>query len=344
MSTFRNYIYVTGAEFTVLKQDLLLSQRAAFAPGTMRNLHSQWRSFISFCIYFKVPFLPTTLQTICAYAQFLSRSFKSAVSVRNYLHGVKLLHLLAGFSFPFLDAMEVKLLLKGIARLKPHCPRQAQAITPVILMNMYSYMNKRDPLHVACWAAFLLAFFLMARKSNMVPTSLESFDARKQLSRQDIVSCDFGLCVHFSWSKTNQFGRRVLKIPIVRIPGSPLCPVTAYETLLRLVPGSKRWPAFVYNSNPVLACVTTYKFVRILRSLLSKSGYVASNFSGHSFRRGGATFAFKAGVAGELIQMQGDWKSDAYLRYLDFSLNSKLQVGFSMRDLILDTVPHLTAL
>lgn len=43
-----------------------------------------------------------------------------------------------------------------------------------------------------------------------------------------------------------------------------------------------------------------------------------------SFRRGGATFAFQASVPGELVKLQGHWASDAYYKYLDFSMFDKL--------------------
>lgn len=55
-----------------------------------------------------------------------------------------------------------------------------------------------------------------------------------------------------------------------------------------------------------------------------------SRFRGHSFRRGGATWAFRAGVPGELIQIYGDWASDAYKCYLEFSEDSKLIVAREM--------------
>lgn len=48
----------------------------------------------------------------------------------------------------------------------------------------------------------------------------------------------------------------------------------------------------------------------------------AVRYTGHSFRRGGATYAFRSGVPGELIQVMGDWKSDAYKRYFDFSFDT----------------------
>ena len=39
-------------------------------------------------------------------------------------------------------------------------------------------------------------------------------------------------------------------------------------------------------------------------------------YSPHSFRRGGATFAFQAGAHPLVIKCLGDWSSDAYLIYL----------------------------
>ena len=53
-------------------------------------------------------------------------------------------------------------------------------------------------------------------------------------------------------------------------------------------------------------------------------------FSSHSFRRGGATFAFQTGVSPELIQLHGDWASDSYKQYLHMSFATKLSVSQTM--------------
>jgi len=45
----------------------------------------------------------------------------------------------------------------------------------------------------------------------------------------------------------------------------------------------------------------------------------STSYSPHSFRRGGATFAFEAKVPSELIKAQGDWCSDCYLIYLEMT-------------------------
>ena len=48
-----------------------------------------------------------------------------------------------------------------------------------------------------------------------------------------------------------------------------------------------------------------------------------SLFSPHSFRRGGATFAFDCHIPSEIIKLHGDWQSDAYLVYLELSQQQK---------------------
>ena len=58
-------------------------------------------------------------------------------------------------------------------------------------------------------------------------------------------------------------------------------------------------------------------------------------FSSHSFRRGGATHAFRSKVPADLIQLHGDWKSDAYKKYLSLSMEDKLIVAHKMREHIL---------
>ena len=77
--------------------------------------------------------------------------------------------------------------------------------------------------------------------------------------------------------------------------------------------------------------VTKAQFVSVFRGRLAHIGVPnPSQFRGHSFRRGGATWAFRNGVPGELIQIYGNWASDAYKCYLGFSDDAKLRVTRDM--------------
>jgi hypothetical protein len=115
---------------------------------------------------------------------------------------------------------------------------------------------------------------------------------------------------------------------------SVLCPVKAYRRMCVFNVAPSVSHAFVVLKNSKLVSVSYPQLQTSLKALVLKSGQNPDSFSSHSLRRGGATWAFQAGVPGELIQLQGDWHSDAYLEYLRFSFVDKLRVSQRMCDLI----------
>ena len=53
-------------------------------------------------------------------------------------------------------------------------------------------------------------------------------------------------------------------------------------------------------------------------------------YSGHSFRRGGASFALQCGLPIDLIKVHGDWHSNACEHYLEPSFELRKQVEQAM--------------
>ena len=70
------------------------------------------------------------------------------------------------------------------------------------------------------------------------------------------------------------------------------------------------------------------------RSTLHYLGCVGLGMGGGGMGGGGASFVFRVKVPGELIQVQGDWASDAYLQYLSIPLDQRIQVAGQVRDLL----------
>ena len=129
------------------------------------------------------------------------------------------------------------------------------------------------------------------------------------------------------YTKTIQFGKRRLHIPLLKIP-SLLCPVKAFTSALAfLAPPHLHIPAFVFLDSGKTKWLTKSVFVKTFRKVMRTCGQDSSLFTGHSFRRGGASWAFQSGVPGELIQICGDWVSDSYKRYLEFSTQNKLDLA-----------------
>ena len=165
-------------------------------------------------------------------------------------------------------------------------------MTPHILFKLvqHSFSPDSSPEEITFSCAFLFAFFLLARISNIVPASVRSFDSRKHLCKGDIVSAPPGITVTFKWLTTNQTGLRHLQLPLVDIPNSPLCPVTMFHRMCALIPASSSMPAFVLPSpDGSLSPITKSVFVRVFHRRLSLAGVsLAHTYQGHSFHRGGA--------------------------------------------------------
>jgi len=141
----------------------------------------------------------------------------------------------------------------------------------------------------------------------------------KHLTVGDVSQCPQGLSVKVKWSKTPQCQERNYDVPLPFLINHPLCPVTALMNLLMLHPNlDPKAPLFSLGSIP--SVLTQASFVTQLRY-----NFPPQNYSGHSFRRGGASWAFEAGLPGVVIQSMGDWKSQAYLAYLEINLLSKFK-------------------
>lgn len=328
--------YLFAAELSRLDQEVAKSKRAAFAEGTCKNLTTQWRSYLLFCEHFGIEPLPTTTNTLIRFAQFLSRSFKSTASISNYLSGVKTMHLYLDLVCPDLSCYEIKLVLKGLARSNPHTPHQAQPITPSMLLEFHGYLLMDSAFDCSFWCLCLFAFFLMARKSNLVPMANKALIDKNILRRGQVEVCVSHLTVTVNWSKTIQFGERQLFIPLCAIKDSIFCPVSAYNLMCSLIPGDENTPVFVhYNRAGRLIPISYELFQTKLRKLVAQTGEDPSLYSSHSLRRGGASWAFSSKVPVDLIQSHGDWSSDCYKKYLQFSFKDKLSVSEQMRDAML---------
>ena len=60
------------------------------------------------------------------------------------------------------------------------------------------------------------------------------------------------------------------------------------------------------------------------------SGQIPVNFPLIAFGAGGATFAFDCGLPVDLIKLQGDWRSDTYLVYLEMTDHQKRTAVIAM--------------
>ena len=313
-------------DFRCLVSDTRCTQAQAFALGTWANLLLQWVKYLTFCVTFGLKALPAEDVVLMWYAQYLSYTFKAHASVVNYLSGVKTLHVLLNFEVRGFEGFLLKLTVRGLHKSLSFYPKQALAITPLILLDIYSTLDHQDPVHATFWAACLTAFFLLLRKSNFMADSLNQKCLSHLLHRQDFRLTQHDVKVTLRWLKTNQFGQH-LEFSLPVIPGSVLCPVCALANMWGLVPGEMGICFRRRTGQPF----TYYQFHTLLRESLKAAGYQEQLFSSHSFCRGGTSFAFLCGVPTELIGLLGGWQSDCYFRYLEFPMEARAAVTALMK-------------
>lgn len=301
----------------------------AHATSTQKNIAAHIRSYQSFCELRALQSFPINFESISLYVAYLVSQKRAYGTVLNHISSLKHAHQLAGYDLTWSSDYHFQLLLRGVKRFLGQAVSRKSAMTPSILHAAFELFNFSIPLHAAMWALFLVSFFTFLRKSNLVLDNPRQISP-KVITRANLVFTSSGANVHVSATKTIQCQQRSLSLPIPVIPGSRLCPISALRRHLALNPGPVSAPLFSVFSGSGLVPITYKQFRVFLSRVVSKLHLDPSLYSPHSFRRGGATFAFDCHIPSEIIKLQGDWQSDAYLVYLELSQPQKQRAAHAM--------------
>ena len=317
---------------------MLQRRSQAFRPGTKSNHKAQFELYVSFCLYINVEYMNPSAETICMYIEYLAQNFVSTQSIANYVSGVRLLHKMAGIPAPNLDSFEVKLMMRACILTIRHRPLQRQPLSIDMLSELVQVVEHCGIYGLVFKVAVLFAFYGFLRQSNLAPKSPSNFDPSRHTCRQDIFVAKPGLVVLLKWSKTAQSAQTHELIPLPAIPGSHLCPVTAYEKMVQQIPTQyPNQPLLVLPQDPVshhtYTPVTVSWLSRFMSTTLDTLGYDAKLFSLHSLRRSGATAAYKLGVDYMNIKRHGLWSSDSFWAYITSDSVSNSPVASALRQL-----------
>lgn len=248
-------------------------------------------------------------------------------TIRVYLAGINFItKLLTGSPHPFSSHPHVTLLLKGFKRQEPHCSPSRQALTSQILSDCIAILRSgyaNPHIDATLESMFLLAFYGFLRCSEFTASN-SRFNPALHACLSDLsIANSTTLIFTLRHSKTDQFG---VSTPIYLFKlNSPLSP---YEPLVRHLStriaqhASPSDPLFVTEAGSV---ITRTWFHHHLRLVLTKAGYAASHFSGHSFRIGATSTASRQGIPEHTIKILGRWTSQAYHAYIRTSPSDLLQ-------------------
>lgn len=220
---------------------------------------------------------------------------------------------------------QLKRMLRGMKRRFSGKRKRRDALTVDKLCGLCNHIRTRGDLtemDKATYIALLCAgVYMMMRIGEMVCKSQKKFNPEKNPSLADV---SFNTAVErkaseagfdVKASKTDHYRQGITLR--VAANGSSTCAVAALAEMvaLRKEHGAKpHEPAFVLEGGKY---VTRQMVQDVMQEGLTAIGMVASNYTTHSLRIGGATsLAACEEMDADRIRVLGRWSSDCFLRYL----------------------------
>ena len=111
--------------------------------------------------------------------------------------------------------IEIKLTLRGLARVLKNPVKQAQPLTPEIMSDIYVQLDMNKRRDLMFWGILVIGFFRMLHKSNLVPDTKDSFDSEKQLTRNHITFSGHLVILNITWAKNIQFKEKDTADPLI---------------------------------------------------------------------------------------------------------------------------------
>lgn len=314
-------------------------QAAKYAPNTRRSISTAMTAFLTYCrVTGDWPDLQTGIsdQQMIRLIAFWARTLEYG-TITSYLSmGVRQWHLENGI--PYEAARErdaVDAALKGVRRIKGDTPKKRKLpITIDILIKMSQQMDPASAADASFWAAVTTAFFCLLRKGNITATSKAGAERDLQAARRADLrwsAAEGGYTLTLRATKTIQYRERELKLSLPILGDPRICPTRAMRRYLH---ASAAATSELLMQSPEAAggwAPLTYAvFLEKLKATLRQAGVNPDAYAGHSLRRGGATWALSIGIPVPAIKAMGDWKSDAYLAYCEFSEQIRKRAALQM--------------
>jgi hypothetical protein len=243
----------------------------------------------------------------------------SASTIQGYVAAVASWHIDEGKALNQAGMMTLKRAIDGMERLQPRkAVKRAVPITAAILEDLARMSDLACHDDVVFMAVAALATIGVLRLGELVPTSKV---AGLPLMAKHISVKPDAVELSMPRSKMDQLGLAPPH-PIAKT-NALACPWRWVKEMRQLmVHSSGDGPAFIKVTG---VTVTRGWIIAKLNDKMEAMGWRGASFSGHSFRRGGATSLAAAGVSPHLVARCGRWKSSTYQIYIDPTREAMLE-------------------
>ncbi len=258
---------------------------------------------------------PASISNLASWSANLGDKMIKAKTIKAYLTGLRSHHIDVGYSGTEIEAFHhptLQRIIAGIRRLQgDDQTRERRPITRDLLLLLLRQFDQ-STIEGATWhASFCLAFAGFLRMGEFTWSQSDRTSDFKQwhLTRSSVIFQNDSLQVTLPSSKTDPF-RRGVTLTIAAVDDEA-CVKNSLANLFSKFPAPLLAPLF----DPGYPYTRTHVTEVLRRTLATLS--IEGRYSGHSFRRGAATSARRAGLSEDEIQLLGRWKSDSYRLYIE---------------------------
>jgi len=286
----------------------------AKSDNTRAAYRSAVRAWCHWCDRHGVPALPASRHDVAAFLADGRDRGQAANTLKLRAAAIRFLHRAAGLPSPT-DTAEVSETMAGIRRDAPN-PQKKRAATLTVLRELLAPIP--DDLRGLRDRALLLVGFAGAlRRSELAGVALA-----------DLERTDRGFQLTLKRSKGSQTEAVLVPLPYGRTELCPVRALSAWISAASLTEGPvfrRIWlPPSSPDAPPALLVVgadalTTRSIARIIQARAAAAGFVASDFGGHSLKRGALSAGMEAGAHAAQLKRLGRHKTfDVLGEYLEF--------------------------
>ena len=208
--------------------------------------------------------------------------------------------------------------------MKGRAPEQKLPITPVIFQMFHRYLDVRNAYDVTFFAACVVAFLTVFRKSTLLSKSVKDHDPGKNICRRDVEFTEQGFLISIKHNRQSSAMN-------VRWKSHWCAQDVHFVQWMPCVHYGSVFLTYRHTRRRFLTLGMGVWNVLLTRTLCRKYSPwyfgVGWNLTTIRLEGGGCTWAWKNNMPTEYIMLQGDWRSTSWLSYLEIPLVTRWKMA-----------------
>ena len=128
-------------ELEMLRACNVTTQGFKYTKASATNVISAIRQWLFFTIYFSLPILPASVDSVVCFLEFMARS-RGHGHLKHLLSSLKFLHHAVDLQFPE-NSFQIDMTMQGLKRRLARVPFQVLPITPGVMRDMFRHIDTR---------------------------------------------------------------------------------------------------------------------------------------------------------------------------------------------------------